>query len=369
MLLDYTDIALLRLTGWCRNLPAGMEKRFHSGVFLPAELELLRGFGLLYPAASGAFYRLRPAGYRLLGSLGLECPRDSKYVSDEKTLRGRREAALIMLTFYRAGFHIFLDSQTQLKQGSFLPFASLRRNRRQENPFPGLSLVGVGRTSAQVLACYYPDEGCICLGNELSAIDKLAAGAEKCLLFCGGSYPELAGSIQTAAQPPSHRNNVSYAGAYRKSPYPVRLLECSDVGAAQLLLSIQPDFRDKLARLALGCRYAPPPRDLPGTDALYQGKYPVIIGVDMDVSRIQKICQSVRETGYPNAIVIAFREQLPALARLCVSSRPELFGTSWETALERFGLSLYEPPPGAYPAQKGGYLHASALQANRKTGK
>ncbi len=213
------------------------------------EIHVMEVMGYLYQTSKGDSFRLRPAGYELLSHLGFPCPRDSKYVSEAKTLESRRRAALILLTFYRAGFDVFLDTQSQLRAGAFLPYAALRRNNRQDNPFPGLHLMGVGRSRKQSFFCYYPDGSNLIWGTEKTAMAKLAAGSEACVLFCGEDYGELAGMLLGQDTSPGKKGAVSYGAVYASAD--VRLLACGDAGAAQLLLSRE-DCRARIAQYLLG---------------------------------------------------------------------------------------------------------------------
>ncbi|GHU81467.1 hypothetical protein FACS1894191_8360 [Clostridia bacterium] len=88
MYLSNADIELLRLAGWCKNLPADIGSSFHaqSGgppqIFHPAGIALLDRLGLLMVTRNGQSIRLREKGWRLLRHLGYDYHKDTKYKSD-----------------------------------------------------------------------------------------------------------------------------------------------------------------------------------------------------------------------------------------------------------------------------------------------
>ncbi len=75
MLFDCSDIDLLRLTGFLKNLPTGQEQRYSLRLLTPSVLGPLQEYGYLGLTRNGLSYSLKSAGYDFLRSLGFDYPR------------------------------------------------------------------------------------------------------------------------------------------------------------------------------------------------------------------------------------------------------------------------------------------------------
>ena len=81
MYLSNADMELLRLAGWCKNLPSDMAESFRTQAFDPAGIALLDKLGLLMVTGNGRSVRLRERGWRLLRYLGYDYHKDNRYRS------------------------------------------------------------------------------------------------------------------------------------------------------------------------------------------------------------------------------------------------------------------------------------------------
>lgn len=379
MLLDTADIELLRLVGWFKNMPllekkSTAEMSFNSDMFSNATLNTLQEYGLLSVMPGGRnLCRLKPQGYRLLEDIGYRYPQDSKYVSDTKILTRRKEAALTALTFYRAGCNVFADDILSLQTPQvYLSSAAIRRNKvLPNNTFGGSRFCGIGRDYINTYLCYYLDNPNTQLyfSNEMrmfhNATSKIQCSSS--IAYFGKSYESIADVILSKPQEKTGRKNdaVTFYEAYRRTSLPVYLIECSDTGAAQLLILGQENYRMKIAQAALGEQFAIPYQSIKGSDASFNNM-PVVIGLDMDIRRIRSVFKSAKSTGIDTIAVIALKEQLSAIARLCSPIKPELFGIDKEDALKALDLKLYEPKIEAYKTENGGFIRAENIKTNRK---
>lgn len=84
MVLDTTDIELLRLIGWCKNIPADIYKRFRVRVLHPQVVSRMENLGLVGITDNRSCIRLRPKGGRLLRYLGFDFHEDAGYRTDYK---------------------------------------------------------------------------------------------------------------------------------------------------------------------------------------------------------------------------------------------------------------------------------------------
>lgn len=376
MFFDLADIELIRLVGWFKNLPTEAGKAFSSQVLNSVGIDALQSLGYLSITPNNDFYRLKPQGRALLNSLGFNYPQDSKYVSVDKTLARRKEAAEIMLTFYRSGCNIFSDVISALNTpNNYLSAMAIRRNEdTPSNIFGGARFAGIGRNMNNTYLCYYADSGQIYHTNErrffMNAISAIQCNPAT--LYFGKSYSSIATLIsKKPTEPKKQKNNsITFYEAYRKSTMPIHLIECSDTGATQLLLMGQENYRVRMAELVLGEQYTPPHEGVTTSDASFKdSKLPVVIGIDMDIKHICTVYRQAKENGFDWVAIIAFKEQLPTLASLCSSIKPELFGIDRLDILAAMDLKLYEPKISPYTTPKGEYIHIENFTESRKARK
>lgn len=376
MLFSSADIELLRLIGWFKNLPFGLDDVFHTQILSSAGMDVLQRLGLISTSANKDFHRLKPQGQNVLQSLGFDYPTDNKYVSEQSRLVRRKEAAEIMLTFYRAGYNIFSDVISALHtQNNYLSAMAIRRNETTpSNIFGGARFAGIGRNNSSAYLCYYADGGQIYHTNErrffMNAISGLNCNPSA--MYFGKSYSDIADIIskKPADTKKQKNNSITFYEVYRKFAMPIHLIECSDTGATQLMLMGQKNYRVRIAELALSEQFSPPNGGITTSDASFKdSNMPVVIGIDMDIKHIRTVYKQAKENGFERVAVIAFKEQLPTLANLCSSMKPELFGIDKTAILEALDLKLYEPQTTPYITPKGEYIHIENFTESRKARK
>ena len=87
------------------------------------------------------------------------------------------------------------------------------------------------------------------------------------------------------------------------------------------------------------------------------------------VAGVERLLEACRAAEGTKPIIIAFKEQLPAIADHCSPCRPELLGGGWKETLSALGLGLYDPPQEAYLNAEGRCLDAALIQMDRRVGK
>ena len=388
MLFDCSDIDLLRLTGFLKNLPTGQEQRYFLRLLTPAVISPLQEYGYLGLTRNGLSYSLKPAGYDLLCSLGFDYPQDKRQPSHLPELHRRFEGASIFLTFYRAGIEVFSPQFSGLYQPlSYVHGSVIRRDSCMANTklFGGCRFSGIGRIGDTAYAVHFIDGNRMCYSTELRLLQNAIHpyGCHAGLIFARNSYLEAARLL--AAAPPEEKarnDSVTYREAYEKTSLPVHLLACSDAGAFQLRIMALEDYRPKMAGLLLGKGYQSPDSRIPDSDGLlFDGKarLPFVAAVDMDLKRIDRAYIAAREAGCPKLALGALEPQAKALQLLYqVTGKAVVYSVAIRDLLKSLResgqqelantLQLYEPPPAAYITQEGGVLHASAVPSHRKAG-
>ena len=331
MLFDCSDIDLLRLTGFLKNLPTGQEQRYFLRLLTPAVISPLQEYGYLGLTRNGLSYSLKPAGYDLLCSLGFDYPQDKRQPSHLPELHRRFEGASIFLTFYRAGIEVFSPQCSGLYQPlAYVHGSVIRRDSCMANTklFGGCRFSGIGRIGDTAYAVHFIDGNRMCYSTELRLLQNAIHpyGCHAGLIFARHSYLEAARLL--AAAPPEEKarnDSVTYREAYEKTSLPVHLLACSDAGAFQLRLMALDEYRPKMAGLLLGKGYQPSDPRIPDSDSLLSDgktRLPFVAAMDMDLKRIDRAYQAAREAGYPRLALGALEPQAKALQLLYQVSTP-----------------------------------------------
>ena len=158
------------------------------------------------------------------------------------------------------------------------------------------------------------------MNNERSHLHNLASvfsgrlDTPQALLLAGASYRAVYEVL--AREAPSARNGkrgfVDYSQAYPRLGIPACLLSCDDTGALQLAIMRQADYRARIARAAFGARWNPEDDRLPEADGHVDGN-PLVIAVDMDLRRLDRICRDARQQGRKEILVAALEGQMSGL--------------------------------------------------------
>ena len=382
MLLGYSDIELLRLAAWCKNLPSDISKSIHSQILNPARIKLLDAAGLVNTSENGDCIRLRELGWDFIRHLGFEYHKDSRYVSDY----GRRlESARILLTFWRAGYNVF--GSTLRDMGAprvFIHSMAARRDSVQGgNIWGGAAFWGLGRLGNTAASCYYftgHEKALLNYRSEKTMLDKAASflGAKPAMIFAGkgdsgAGYVRMARVLGNtkAAKVTGSGEKLTYSDIYRGSQIPIHLLECSDEGALQLLIMSLEDYRKRLGGVIFS-GVNPPPVGVGGADGSLgvSDTMPWLLAIDMDICRIGRAIRQTAAAGYPMIVIACLSKQEAALKLLFGENAAKYVIITEKNITDAFGaVCLYEPAPGPYLDSKGGMIDAAALPVHRKMGK
>ena len=371
---NMAEIEALRLAGCYKSLPQELDS-FQSELLSSAGIRSLCTLRLLRIDKQRNI-RLTPAGWDLLSLLGHNYPRDKGYLSDPAKLRRRKEAALLMFTFYRAGIPVFAQSVAELPHSPiFLSAAAARRNTAisTANVWAGCRLAGIARVGEATFLLHYVDEKGIQFTSEMELFQKLTANhcARTACIYAAASYREAIGWIQSTAPPLDNKRGgwVSFRDACKRTVLPVHLLECSNTGAVQLAVMNTPGYRERIAHLVTVSCYQPPPPTLPDADAILEG-LPLVTAVDMDVKRIGCAYREARKLGFATIRVVALTEQLDALSELLHPlGVTELYDIAQADLMRAMQLAFYEPSSEPYRTKEGGVLSVSDIPFRRKAGR
>ncbi len=373
MIFSCADIELLRLTGWCKDLPlaaAGQE-------FLPDEIAALADLGYLTVTKAKAL-RLRAAGTRLLDGLGIPLPSNKWPTSKDHILTRRYQAASILITCHRAGLQVYADCLAALKTPPvFLSSAAVRRNEELGgNVFHGTRFAGILHLPGWSYIVHYvmPGAGGISYLNEMKSFHSVTASLDTLsgMVYAGPCYDQIWREVSEGALPRAGPKRAgmlqSYGEAYTDTTLPVHLVSCDGTGALQLAVMCQPDYRSRLARLVLGTRFRPPDEGLPDCDGLSRDR-PFLIAVDMDLKRIERACAQAHAGGYPLPGIAALEGQAPFLKNLYeASGKGVIYDIRPKALVDTFGaaVALHTPSHAPFSAQGEMVHHAAPVRTAQK---
>lgn len=363
MLLDSSDMELLRLAGSCQCLPFQGTEALRSLAPVRARAEALALTGLLSISRNRRYLTPTGRGYELLSHCGYPyVPAGKRPYAGSPALRRRLETGAVMLCCARAGIKTLDRVEDLIQQPVFLPAYALRTGGR--NLMNASTCIGFGHWNDTAYMLHYV--GCeapgLYLSNELSCFHALASAFDPKLstpmeaVWVGESYGALHSALTDQTPSPRHNRQgfVDFWKAYDALGIPVHLLAFDDTGVMQLGMMRQPEYRSRLAKAALGSRLMPGDNVIPDTDG-FVDQSPLVIAVDMDLKRIFTVCKYARQRGSREVLVAALAEQMKALLIPLLQQEGNVRALRigpqvWEAAFGTNGLFIHDdPPPAAGP--------------------
>lgn len=164
---------------------------------------------------------------------------------------------------------------------------------------------------------------------------------------------------------------MTYGTAARWFQQPAYLLPCNDTGVTQFQIMAQPDYRQRLTRLALKGHYRPPPPDRPCWDALFQGQ-PFVLAADMEQHRVDAAYTLAREQGHSQIVLAALPQQVAEVwgPRYQDTGKARVFTLTEDAITQLLGKTPkpYRPPDTPYVTEKGEMIHAPLIKVAGKAG-
>lgn len=346
MLLSAAELDLLRLTAWCKDIPA-------QSVFLDKDAaKTMLALGYIRRAKCGDSYRPSRAGLELLQRAGYNYPQD-KYPRGAGPIYTRRlQMANLILFFHQLGVDVFLHDPPRADGIQYLPSFALRR-KAASNLLGGSRMAGFLYTPETVYVPYYlteNDDGIYPAEEErLIGTEALRRGRNPAVLFTG---PDNLRGVWDAMQHSGRKSAAkSYGEALDAFRVPCMLLPLSMDGLAQLRIMLEPSYRPRLMMRILGKQYQPGDRIV---DARHKQTGDAwFIGLDGDIKRMMAAAQMqgrpVHMLFLPHQMgVMAYRlnKGLPVILH-------ELSVPAVEAALE---MHIDTPSPIPARTREGGYI-------------
>lgn len=362
-----SDIDTLRLIRWCQFItPENLN-------VLPTETDSLIALGLIRRHKKSGALIMSKKGVQLLQALFHQNAPHYPPSYHTSIVQRRLRLSKLALTAYCGNVDIFLDRNELLSKSPSMFLSTLTREKGS-NPWGSTRVAAIAHLGDLFCAVHYvcPGIGKLALTDELAAFSNQTArfsGAKRAFIFAGESYRDILTELEADIQ--TDTKLISYGGAYQCLQLPVHLLSCDDTGAVQLQIMAQPDYRTRLAQIALKEEYQPPPLDVPVWDAIYQGQ-PFVVAADMDLRRLEAAVQAAHSRGLEQIAVAALEKQAKTvlIPRYQDTGQARVFALTGEAISQVTGRPPvpYTPPHTQFLTEKGDVVDAPPIRIPGKAG-
>ena len=343
MLYTNTEIDLLRLCGWCRDLP------IKSKSINKEDLAYLLMTGQLRESRNGISIRITEKGKETLCKLGYSYEYDSKSRGAGAFLTRRLQTAELMLFLFQGKTDVFCASVPDRNNPpSFMPSFTLRREKNK-NPLGTARFNGILYLKNTAAAVYYISEHNDGLYPETErntfTMNILTGGRKSAAAFTGAGEPQ--DLLRVMRQKSTKSNALPVLDAARRLDCPVCFFPLSVNGARQMRIISVNDWRKEIAQHILKSKYSPP------SHKWYDAGEKILVGIDMDIPRME----TAAEYGVH---IILLDWQAEAAKEILRGRKAVLHPISTKTAEEILKLppELYLKIPEPYITEKGEYLSA-----------
>ena len=349
MIFTRAEIDVLRLSAWCKDLPAA------GTDILPGEtIRLLLALGLLRQSRCGLSYRPTPAGYSLLREAGFTYAADKQYRGAGPALVRRLGTSSVVSFLWRYGADVFRASPgAEPGVPAFLPSFALRR-KAGANVLGGTRMAGFLYTDSVAFIPYYiaPESEGLYADVEQRTFrsESLLCGRTPFVLYTGaGALEQVLETVTVPRRRKEKSTTDTYPDALDKFGCPAGILPLNEDGLRQLRIMTVPDYRQKLIRRLLGKDYLPPVNRQSDGRSKSSGEN-FLVGIDCHIKRFESISE-IREG--TTAHIILLSTQTAAIQEVLKGRSAVLHPITIELAEQILGLPSLLPEPDQSPFQAG----------------
>lgn len=277
MLLTNAEMDLLRLCGWCKDLPA------YSQYLECSDFKALLLTGLIFNSRNGQSVRLTNEGRNLLETVGYVYEKDNTVRSVGSRLTKRLETSELMLFLFQGKTDVFCSSVPDRNSPlSFLPAFALRREKNK-NPLGTARFNGMLYTKNTATALYYISDRNDGLYPETErntfSMNILTGGRKSAAAFTGAG--ELGELLAFAQRKTTNSRALPYFDAVRRLDCSVSFFPLSENGARQMRIMSVKEHRRIIAQNILKKKYTPPEH------RWYDAGGKILVGIDLDFPRME----------------------------------------------------------------------------------
>ena len=204
--------------------------------------------------------------------------------------------------------------------------------------------------------------------NELGHLHNLASvfsetlDTPQALILAGESYQSVYEVLtkKTLSKRHGKKGFVDYSEAYQKLSIPACIVSCDNTGVMQLAVMRQTDYRARIAQAAFGARWDSKDDGIPEADGHVDGN-PLVIAVDMDLRRLDRVCTAAVRQGRKEIMVAALEGQMSGLLLSILPKnapvRPLRINAQVLSVAFGGDCKTGDPWPDAPLTLKGGFVH------------
>ena len=311
-----------------------------------------------------------PQGYEFLSGIDQTCqPPTKRPYAQSPALRRRLEVGTILLTCIGAGIEPAFGKVEHLKrQPVFFPAFALRNAGGNLMNAAGCAGFGHwGSTAYMTLYVSAQNTGFV-MTNELGHLHNLASvfsetlDTPQALILAGESYQSVYEVLtkKTLSKRHGKKGFVDYSEAYQKLSIPACIVSCDNTGVMQLAVMRQTDYRARIAQAAFGARWDSKDDGIPEADGHVDGN-PLVIAVDMDLRRLDRVCTAAVRQGRKEIMVAALEGQMSGLLLSILPKnapvRPLRINAQVLSVAFGGDCKTGDPWPDAPLTLKGGFVH------------
>lgn len=299
----------------------------------------------------------------------LYCEEDMGPYAQSPALRRRLEVGTILLTCIGAGIEPAFGKVEHLKrQPVFFPAFALRNAGGNLMNAAGCAGFGHwGSTAYMTLYVSAQNTGFV-MTNELGHLHNLASvfsetlDTPQALILAGENYQSVYEVLtkKTLSKRHGKKGFVDYSEAYQKLSIPACIVSCDNTGVMQLAVMRQTDYRARIAQAAFGARWDSKDDGIPEADGHVDGN-PLVIAVDMDLRRLDRVCTAAVRQGRKEIMVAALEGQMSGLLLSILPKnapvRPLRINAQVLSVAFGGDCKTGDPWPDAPLTLKGGFVH------------
>lgn len=300
MLLDSIDFEFLKLTGLCRYMPTGLNRKYDSPCFKRRVIFNLQEHRFIKLMSDRLSYKLTKRGRDVLAEMGIEFTKDARTNIKRSAYVNKLKNAQLNIVLSLAGINVYYKTARELTGVKYGYMSSLSlRSDNNMKVLSGAKFLGVLKFAEIAYIPYYIENKDSWVYPQfeketyLSQIETVKDVKEVQLLLAGNTLEELWSNL---SQPTESVNIVNgqkpFYSALEEFGCEYSLIPVGKEGVLQMSVMTLWRYRERIAE-AVGCSENNI-GILKECDGFIEGK-PCIIGVDFNVKRITRALNQIKK--------------------------------------------------------------------------
>ncbi len=298
MIFDTVDCEILKLIGFCRYMPSGLQRRYDTPMFKRRVISNLQEHELIKMQSDGLSFKLTTRGRECLAGMGYEFPRDARMDLKKPSYRRKLKNAQWNVLMYLAGINIFYESAQALagKDKGYTSSLILRSDKNMK-VLAGTRFLGLLKLedTIHIPYCIESEDDWIIPGYEKdiysSQVQNIKNIKEIQLILTGENLEELWNYTHSQKQSVKlGTGRKTFKQALKELGSEYSLIPFGRDGVIQLKLITIWRYRERIAK-AIGCD-TKEIKNLSECDGMIDN-IPYVIAVDFNIKRIVRALKQI----------------------------------------------------------------------------